>query len=95
MKGPIFSAEQATTATTGQIRFTWCVPMVTDVELHRDSPAGPLLFAGTGPGSIVANSIQDGAEFFLQDVTGGKSLTAHNTIAHIQLHLTPHENIRR
>lgn len=55
------------------------------VEVHLDSPDGPL-FARTGSGShslTTGKWVRDGKKFFLQNVSGGLPLTAANTLGQV------------
>jgi hypothetical protein len=72
----------------GVSTITWSAPQATTVELHVGSPAGTL-FSGGGPtGSAQTGSwVTDRMTFYLQDTTGGKSLTAAHTIATLIVHV--------
>lgn len=57
---------------------------VTNVEIHVNSPSGPLINVGGAVGSATTgDSVTDGMVFYVQDVSGGKPLTAANTLATI------------
>jgi hypothetical protein len=52
------------------------------VEVHVGRRDGPMLASGMGAGSAETGRwVRDSMTFFLQDVSGGKALTAENTIA--------------
>ncbi|MGA7411580.1 MAG: FG-GAP-like repeat-containing protein [Bryobacteraceae bacterium] len=72
----------------GATTITWSAPQATTVELHVGSPTGTL-FAGGGPtGSAGTGAwVTDGMTFYLQDTTGGKPLSAANTIATLLVHV--------
>ena len=72
----------------GMTTITWNAPGSTAVEIHLLSPSGPLFANGNSSGSAATGAwVSDGLTFFLQDVTGGKPLTAANTIATLTLRL--------
>jgi hypothetical protein len=65
----------------GATTLSWTVGLETEIEVHVDSPDGPLLSRRVGSGSITTgNWVRDGMAFFLQDVSNGKPLTAENTL---------------
>jgi hypothetical protein len=52
------------------------------------SPSGPLFTYQGSQGSAQTGAwVTDGMTFYLQDVTGGKPLTAANTLATLVVHL--------
>lgn len=61
----------------------------TAVEVRVSSPDGGLL-AHTGPASTATTGkwVSNGTIFYLQDVTGGKPLTAENTVATLTVNVT-------
>ena len=65
----------------GLTTIAWTSRGVDDVEVHLDAPHGPLL-NGTGSSQIgsVRRWVEDGAVFYLQDVSGGKPLVAAHTL---------------
>jgi hypothetical protein len=68
----------------GRTTLTWQVPAAMAVEIHVGAPDGPLFASGIGPGQEATGFwVKNGTQFFLQDVTGGKSRSAENTIARI------------
>jgi glucose/arabinose dehydrogenase len=76
--------------TTGVTNVFWSSAQAVAVEVHRDSPSGPL-FARTASGSFslpTGNWVQEGTRLFLQDVTGGQSLTPAFTLDSVTLHVT-------
>jgi hypothetical protein len=72
----------------GSTTISWTAPGAEMIEIHIGSPDGPL-FATLGyHGSAqTGNWVPDGMTFYLQDVTGGKPLTAENTLATLVVHL--------
>ena len=61
---------------------SWNVPNASFTEIHVGSPNGPLFASGGNQGSVQTGAwVTDGMTFYLQDVTGGKALTANNTLA--------------
>lgn len=74
----------------GQTTLSWNSSFTSTVEIHINSPSGPL-FAQSGPGPRAATTgrwVKDGTVFFLQNVTGGLPLTSANTIATSTVNLT-------
>ena len=58
------------------------------IEIHRDSPSGPLLYSGGPTGSVTtAKNVSDGTRFFLQNVSGGLPLTPANTLDSVQVQI--------
>ncbi|MGA7412666.1 MAG: Ig-like domain-containing protein [Bryobacteraceae bacterium] len=69
-------------ATVGTATLQWSAPAATTIELHVTSPDGPLLAEGGSSGSASTGTwVSDGMLFYLQDTTGGKPLSATNTLA--------------
>ncbi len=65
----------------GQTILAWDAPGVSNVEIHSGSPSGALIAAGGSSGSVQTGKlVRNGTTFYLQDVSGGKSLTAANTL---------------
>jgi hypothetical protein len=65
------------------------MPKVTNVEIHMNSPNGPLFVAGTAIGNATTGDwVTDGTVFYVQDVSEGKALTSANTLA------TVHANVQ-
>jgi hypothetical protein len=64
-------------------------PPVGGVEVRIGSPGGPQ-FASKGESAQVPTGkwVTDGMVFYLQDTTGGKSLTPENTLATVTARLT-------
>ncbi|MGA7410633.1 MAG: FG-GAP-like repeat-containing protein [Bryobacteraceae bacterium] len=80
----------------GMTTIQWNVPAVGEwftttqvsVEIHVNSPTGPLFASGGNSGSATTGEwVTDGMTFYLQDVTGNKALTASGTIATVVVHL--------
>ncbi len=74
----------------GITTITWTTSGAGAVEVHIGSPSGTL-FGRTGPGTFSAQTgkwVTQGLTFYLQDVTGGKPLTAANTIAVVTVNIT-------
>jgi hypothetical protein len=91
----IFSAApnpiQAAQGADGQTTLSWNAPAgVTAIQVRVNAPNGSL-FAGAGPvGSATTGTwVNDGMEFFLQDVSDGKPLAAANTLGTVIVHLQP------
>jgi hypothetical protein len=74
---------------TGATNVYWSSAQTVAVEVHRDSPSGPL-FARTVNGSFslpTGNWVQEGTRLFLQDVTSGQPLTPAFTLDSVTLHV--------
>jgi hypothetical protein len=72
----------------GSATFYWSAPSASTVEIHIGSPNGPLFAQGGTQGSATASGwVSDGLMFYLQDVSGGKTLIPTNTLATVQMHL--------
>jgi hypothetical protein len=66
----------------GATTILWNGPADTAVEIHVGAPDGTLFAAGGSSGSATTGYwVTNGELFYLQDVTGGKPLTAANTLA--------------
>jgi glycosyltransferase involved in cell wall biosynthesis len=64
----------------GATTLAWTSSRVPDVEVRIGTPDG-LLFAHVGAGAKTTGEwVQDGAIFYLQDVSGGRPLTLANTL---------------
>ncbi|SPE41528.1 hypothetical protein SBA3_4370002 [Candidatus Sulfopaludibacter sp. SbA3] len=71
-----------TGGTAGITTISWNAPNAMYIEVHISSPNGPLFTYGGNQGSAKTGPwVTDGTTFYLQDVTGGKPLTAENTLA--------------
>ena len=67
-----------------QVTLTWGAPGAANVELHVGAPDGPLMTSGGASGSATSGAwVSNGTRFYLQDVSGGKPLTAANTLAQV------------
>jgi hypothetical protein len=66
----------------GATTISWSAPGATTIQIHIGSPTGPI-FTDMGPsGSLMTGAwVSNGLQFFLQDVSNGKSLTQANTLA--------------
>jgi hypothetical protein len=70
----------------GVAELFWKVPDGVAFEIHVNEPGGPLFSAGENSGHARTQKwVTNGMEFFLQDVTGGKSLVRENTLAHVKV----------
>jgi len=75
-------------ALVGTTTLRWTAPNAQIIEVHVGSPSGALLTHEGNRGSVTTGAwVTDGATFYLQDVTGGKPLTADNTLATAVVHL--------
>ncbi|HEX3746038.1 MAG TPA: ferritin-like domain-containing protein [Bryobacteraceae bacterium] len=66
----------------GMTTISWNAPGASVIQIHVNSPTGPLL-TDNGPSGSMATGpwVDNGTQFFLQDVSNGKSLTQANTLA--------------
>ena len=72
----------------GMTTIQWNAPSAQSVEVHVNSPTGPLFAAGESVGSALTGEwVTDGMTFYLQDVSGGKPLTSANTLWTVVVHL--------
>lgn len=77
-------------AIVGTAVVSWKAPNAQMIEVHVGSPSGPLFAQSGSRGSApTAAWVSEGLTFYLQDVTGGKPLTADNTLATAVAHLQP------
>jgi hypothetical protein len=68
---------------------TWNAPTATVIEIHVGSPTGSLFVQGGNAGSAPTGAwVMEGLTLYLQDVSGGKPLTAANTLGTVVLHLS-------
>jgi cytochrome c551/c552 len=75
-------------ARVGQTTISWSAPDAQFIEIHLDSPNGPLFTLEGNRGSLQTGVwVGEGAMFYLQDVSGGKPLTADYTLATLVVHL--------
>jgi hypothetical protein len=81
-------ATVAGSGTVATVTVTWKAPNAQLIEIHVGSPSGPLFTQNGSHGSATTGPwVTDGMIFYLQDVTGGKPLTAANTLASTVVHL--------
>jgi hypothetical protein len=67
----------------------WSAPAGVMTEIHVGAPNGALFAAGGNTGHAETQKwVKDGTQFFLQDVTGGKSRTSENTLAVVKVEVT-------
>jgi len=72
----------------GMTTLSWNVPDVQFIEIHIDSPTGPLFAFSGNRGSVQTGLwVTDGMTFYLQDVSKGNPLTADYTVAKVVVHL--------
>ncbi len=69
----------AGSAIHGMTKINWIASG--DAEVRVGSPDGPLLASGARGSVETGLWVADGMTFYLQDVSGGKALTAENTLA--------------
>ena len=74
----------------GVTELSWNAPAGVNTELHVGAPNGPLLRGGRKFRPCGDQKwVKDGMQFFLQDVTGGKSRTSENTLATVKVKFPP------
>lgn len=67
---------------------SWTAPNAQFIEIHVNSPTGPLFTLNTNRGSMSTGAwIADGMTFYLQDVSGGATASTANTVATAVVHL--------
>jgi parallel beta-helix repeat protein len=75
-------------ANLGTTTLSWNAPDAQLIEIHTNSPDGPLFTMQGSRGTIQTGPwVSDGLTFYLQDVTGGKPLTSDYTLATLVVHL--------
>jgi len=91
--GPILTANPNPIPVTGNASFgsttiSWSAPDAQVIEIHIGAPDGRLFTRMGSRGSAQTGDwVNDGATFYLQDVTGGKPLTLDYTLATLVVHL--------
>ena len=73
----------------GKTTISWSATDVGDVQIRIGSPNGPLFANGNRGSAETGLWVADGLTFYLQDVSGGKPLTAENTLATLVVRLQP------
>jgi hypothetical protein len=69
---------------SAMVTISWNAPTASQVEVHLRSPNGQLFAEGGSTGSAPTGPwVTNGLTFYLQDVSGGKPLTAANTLGTI------------
>ena len=72
----------------GLVKLAWTAPAGMVLQIRVGAPDGALMGGGTGSGSASTGPwVKDGMTFYLQDVSGGKDLSAANTVAQATAHL--------
>ena len=75
-------------AALGMTTISWMAPGTEAVEVRIGGPNGALFAAGGSRGSVQTGLwVTDGMTFCLQDVSGGKPLTAENTLTTVIVRL--------
>jgi len=68
---------------------TWNAPAASAIEIHVGSPTGALFVSGGNAGSAPTGPwVMQGLTLYLQDVSGGKALTAANTLGTVVLQVS-------
>lgn len=72
----------------GQTTLTWSAPNAKTVEIHVNSPGGPLFASGDSTGSATTGTwVTTGMTFFLQDATNGNTTSYTHTLATVTMQL--------
>lgn len=72
----------------GATTISWSAPSSMEIQVRVNSPNGPLLTDMGNNGSVKTGVwVSNGTPFYLQDVSGGKPLTAANTVASVIVNL--------
>lgn len=72
----------------GMTTISWIAPGAEAIEVRIGSPNGALFVGGSNRGSAQTGLwVPDGMTFYLQDISGGKPLTAENTLATVVVRL--------
>jgi hypothetical protein len=75
-------------AVLGMTTISWMAPGAEAVEVRIGSPNGALFVGGGSRGSAQTGLwVRDEMTFYLQDISGGKPLTAENTLATVVVRL--------
>jgi len=75
-------------AVLGMTTISWIALGAEAVEVRIGSPNGTLFVGGSSRGSAQTGPwVPDGMTFYLQDISGGKPLTAENTLAALVVHM--------
>ncbi|MDQ2774909.1 MAG: hypothetical protein M3Y57_08305, partial [Acidobacteriota bacterium] len=75
----------------GETTLTWRAPATLYVEVHIGSPDGPLFASSKGSGSARTSVwVKNGLQFYLQDRSDDKPLTAENTLDRVQIEVRTH-----
>ncbi len=79
---------------TGKTTLSWTLGSAKTIEVHVDSPNGPLFSRSSLPATEKTGKwVRDGMTFYLQDVTNEKSLNILNTIDAIKINVLNRDNI--
>jgi len=71
-----------------QVTLSWNAPGTTSVEIHIGSPNGANMGPQLPAGAVTTGQwVSDGMTFYLQDVSGGKPLTAENTLGTVRVNV--------
>ncbi len=73
----------------GEVELFWTVPDGVACEVHINAPSVTLFARSSGSGHARTGKwVNNGMQFFLQDVSGGKPLTKEHTLARVQVWVT-------
>lgn len=65
----------------GQTTLTWSAPNAMAIEIHVDSPDGPIFTSGPPSGAMQTGMwVSDGTKFYLQDASNGNGAAVANTL---------------
>jgi hypothetical protein len=75
----------------GVTELVWTISPPRFCEIRIDAPDGKLFATASTSGSSKTEKwVKNGMTFFLQDVSGGRSLTRENTLAEVTVEVSPH-----
>lgn len=75
-------------ATAGTTTISWNAPNSSVIEIHVNSPDGPIFTHNVNSGSMATeNWVTNGMVFYLQDVSGGQPLVSAFTLATLTVNL--------
>ena len=71
------------------VTISWNAPAATSIQININSPTGPGFTQGGNTGSAQTGPwVTNGMTFYLQDISGGKPLTAANTLGTVVVSVT-------
>src|SRR5689334_114169 len=75
-------------AAGGRVTLSWSASGTEEIEVRVGTPDGPLFCRGSNRGEKTTDAwVQDGTEFFLQNVSDRRPLTCEHTLAKLTVHV--------